>query len=75
MPMGGMPPPVGMPPMPRRSGGRTMRQEGGRLQGVDKPGRVGHRTYHEASDMDAGSAGGLGKLEKVSIQRYQKGKR
>ena len=75
MPMGGMPPPAGMPPMPRRSGGRTMRQEGGRLQGVDKPGRVGHRTYHEASDMDAGSAGGLGKLEKVSIQRYQKGKR
>lgn len=74
MPMGGMPP-GGMPPMPRRSGGRTMRQEGGRLQGVDKPGRVGHRTYHEASDMDAGSAGGLGKLEKVSIQRYQKGKR
>ena len=75
MPMGGMPPPAGMPPMPRRSGGRTMRQEGGRLQGVDKPGRVGHRTYHEASDMDAGSAGGLGKLEKISIQRYQKGKR
>lgn len=77
-PMGGLPggmPPGGMPPMPRRSGGRTMRREGGRLQGVDKPGRVGHRTYHEASDMDAGSAGGLGKLEKISIQRYQKGKR
>ena len=72
--MGAMPP-GGMPPMPRRSGGRTMRREGGRLQGVDKPGRVGHRTYHEASDMDAGSAGGLGKLEKISIQRYQKGKR
>ena len=73
--MGGMPPPGGMPPMPRKTGGRTLRREGGRLQGVDKPGRVGHRTYHEASDMDAGSAGGLGKLEKVSIQRYQKGKR
>lgn len=74
-PMGGMPAPGGMPPMPRKTGGRTMRREGGRLQGVDKPGRVGHRTYHEASDMDAGAAGGLGKLEKVSIQRYQKGKR
>lgn len=74
-PMGGMPAPGGMPPMPRKTGGRTMRREGGRLQGVDKPGRVGHRTYHEASDMDAGSAGGLGKLEKISIQRYQKGKR
>lgn len=74
-PMGGMPPAGGMPPMPRKTGGRTLRREGGRLQGVDKPGRVGHRTYHEASDMDAGSAGGLGKLEKVSIQRYQKGKR
>jgi hypothetical protein len=66
---------AGVPPMPRKTGGRTLRREGGRLQGVDKPGRVGHRTYHEASDMDAGSAGGLGKLEKVSIQRYQKGKR
>ena len=65
---------AGVPPMPRKTGGRTLRREGGRLQGVDKPGRVGHRTYHEASDMDAGSAGGLGKLEKVSIQRYQKGK-
>lgn len=64
--MGGMPP-GGMPPIPRKTGGRAI--------GVDKPGRVGHRTYHEASDMDAGSAGGLGKLEKISIQRYQKGKR
>lgn len=61
-PMGGMPPP-GMPPMPRKSGGRAV--------GVDKPGRVGHRTYRSAEDMDAGSGGGLGRLEKTEIQKHR----
>jgi hypothetical protein len=77
MPPGMMPPggPPGMPPgmpMPRRSGGRAVRKEGGRLQGVDKPGRVGHRSYKNTSDMDAGSLGGLGRLEKAKIYGKQK---
>ena len=76
-PPGMMPPggPPGMPPgmpMPRRSGGRAVRKEGGRLQGVDKPGRVGHRSYKNTSDMDAGSLGGLGRLEKAKIYGKQK---
>jgi len=70
----GMPPglPPGMPPMPRKSGGRAMRKEGGRLQGVDKPGKVGHRSYRSTSDMDAGSLSGLGRLEKAKIYGKQK---
>lgn len=76
-PPGMMPPggPPGMPPgmpMPRRSGGRAVRKEGGRLQGVDKPGRVGHRSYKSTSDMDAGSLSGLGRLEKAKIYGKQK---
>jgi hypothetical protein len=30
-------------------------------------GRVGHRSYKTTHDMDAGSGGGLGRLEKVKI--------
>ena len=61
MPMGGPPgamggaPMGGMPPMPRRSGGRT-----------------GHGVYRTYKDMDAGSGGGLGRLEKVEIQEHKK---
>jgi hypothetical protein len=77
LPPGMMPPggPPGLPPgmpMPRRSGGRAVRKEGGRLQGVDKPGRVGHRSYKTTDDMDAGSLGGLGRLEKAKIYGKQK---
>lgn len=77
LPPGMMPPggPPGMPPgmpMPRRSGGRAVRKEGGRLQGVDKPGKVGHRSYRSTSDMDAGSLSGLGRLEKAKIYGKQK---
>jgi hypothetical protein len=60
MPPGGMPPgmppvggpPPGMPPMPRKSGGK-----------------VGHRSYSSYEDMDAGSGGGLGRLEKIEIAK------
>lgn len=73
MPPGGPPGlPPGMPPMPRKSGGRAMRKEGGRLQGVDKPGKVGHRSYRSTDDMDAGSLSGLGRLEKAKIYGKQK---
>lgn len=74
LPPPGMMPPGGPPgmPMPRRSGGRAVRKEGGRLQGADKPGRVGHRSYKSASDMDAGSLSGLGRLEKAKIYGKQK---
>lgn len=53
-----MPPPMagGMPPP-------TMRKEGG---------RVGHRTYRSAKDMDAGGLSGMGRLEKTEIQRYKR---
>jgi hypothetical protein len=60
-PMGGPPgamggaPMGGMPPLPRRSGGRT-----------------GHGVYRTYKDMDAGSGGGLGRLEKVEIQEHKK---
>ena len=63
-PMGGMPGPAGMPPMPRKTGGRAI--------GVDKPGRVGHRKYRSAQDMDAGAASALGRLEKTEIQMHKK---
>lgn len=72
LPMGGPPPGLGGPPMPRKRGGRTNGAETTRKIGVDKPGRVGHRTYRDASDMDAGAAGGLGKLEKVEIQKHKR---
>lgn len=81
--MGGPPIPpaagmAGVPPMPGPMGmgppmGAMPRKNGGRAQGVDKPGRVGHRTYRSYKDMDAGSAGGFGKLEKIEIQKYKRG--
>ena len=60
MPPGGPPgamggaPMGGMPPMSRRSGGRT-----------------GHGVYRTYKDMDAGSGGGLGRLEKIEIQKHK----
>lgn len=81
--MGGPPIPpaagiAGVPPMPGPTGmappmGALPRKNGGRAQGVDKPGRVGHRTYRSYRDMDAGAAGGFGKLEKIDIQKYKRG--
>jgi hypothetical protein len=74
-PMGGLPPggpPPGMPmPMPRPPMG-GMPPGGmppGMLPGRKAGGRVGHRTYRSAKDMDAGSGGGLGRLEKTEIQK------
>jgi hypothetical protein len=56
-PQGGMPLPgagAGLPPPP------MARKSGG---------RVGNRRYRSFKDMDAGSGGGLGRLEKTEIQR------
>jgi hypothetical protein len=32
-------------------------------------GKVGHRSYSSYKDMDAGSGGGLGRLEKIEIAK------
>jgi hypothetical protein len=75
-PMGG----AGMPPMgpPPASHGR--RSSPG--LGVPPPamgpmarksgGRAGHGSYRSYKDMDAGSGGGLGRLEKTEIQKRKK---
>ena len=55
MPPGAGAPPPGMPPMMGRKSG----------------GRVGHRSYRSYKDMDAGSGGGLGRLEKTQIQKHR----
>ena len=60
MPPGGMPPgmpPVGGPP----PGMLPMPRKSG--------GKVGHRSYSSYKDMDAGSGGGLGRLEKTEIAK------
>ena len=67
-----MPPPpggpMGMPP-----GGPPMPPPG--LMGRKEGGRVGHRKYRSYKDMDAGSGGGLGRLEKSEIQEYKAGRK
>ena len=70
-PPGMMPPaggPMGMPP-----GGPPMPPPG--MMGRKAGGRVGHRTYRSYKDMDAGSGGGLGRLEKSEIQEHKDGRK
>ncbi|CAB4155897.1 hypothetical protein UFOVP1301_46 [uncultured Caudovirales phage] len=70
-PPGMMPPPggpMGMPP-----GGPPMPPPG--MMGRKAGGRVGHRTYRSYKDMDAGSGGGLGRLEKTEIQEHKAGRK
>lgn len=55
-PPAGAPPPAGMP-MPRKSGGRTLEKDGGKLA---KSG---------AYPIDSGAGGGLGRLEKAKAAR------
>ena len=67
-PPGMMPPaggPIGMPP-----GGPPMPPPG--MMGRKAGGRVGHRKYRSYKDMDAGSGGGLGRLEKTEIQEHKR---
>ena len=75
-----MPPP--MPPMPPQGGPPGMPPGiGGPPPGMGGPppgmlpmprksgGKVGHRSYSSYKDMDAGSGGGLGRLEKIEIAK------
>ena len=59
---------MGMPP-----GGPPMPPPG--MMGRKAGGRVGHRTYRSYKDMDAGSGGGLGRLEKSEIQEHKDGRK
>ena len=62
----GAPPggPMGAPP-----GGPQLPPHLAAMMGRKAGGRVGHRTYRSYKDMDAGSGGGLGRLEKTEIQK------
>jgi hypothetical protein len=62
---GGMPP--GGPPMPPPGMGGAPMPPMGRRAG----GRVGHRSYKSPKDMDAGSGGGLGRLEKLKMYGHK----
>ena len=72
-----MPPP--MPPMPPQGGAPGgmppgMPPVGGPPPGMlpmprKSGGKVGHRSYSSYEDMDAGSGGGLGRLEKIEIAK------
>ena len=67
-PAGGVPPmPMGMPP----AGGPAPGPMPG-LMGRKTGGRVGHRTYRSYKDMDAGSLGGMGRLEKTEIEKNKR---
>jgi hypothetical protein len=67
-PAGGVPPmPMGMPP----AGGPAPGPLPG-LMGRKTGGRVGHRTYRSYKDMDAGSLGGMGRLEKTEIEKNKR---
>lgn len=62
-PMGGPPgAPPGSPQIPPHLAAMLGRKSGG---------RVGHRGYKSYKDMDAGSGGGLGRLEKTEIQEHK----
>ena len=67
-----MPPPPGGP-MGMPHGGPPMPPPG--MMGRKAGGRVGHRTYRSYKDMDAGSGGGLGRLEKSEIQEHKDGRK
>ena len=67
----GMPP--GAPPMPPMPppGMGAMPPPGMPPMGRKAGGRVGHRKYRSAADMDAGAGSGLGRLEKTEIQKHR----
>ena len=72
-PMGGMPPKPPMPPMGMPPGPPAGPPPMGGMPPMPPPpmGRkAGGRTYRKEQDMDAGSGSGLGRLEKVQIQKH-----
>ena len=65
---GGMQPQGGMPPRPAGAVPVPMPPQGA---GAPPMGRkAGGRTYRKEQDMDAGSGSGLGRLEKMQIQKH-----
>jgi hypothetical protein len=76
MPPGGPPmppphmgPPPGGPPMGPPPGGPPGMPPGMPPMMRRAGGRVGNRTYRKPQDMDAGAGSGLGRLEKIQIQK------
>jgi hypothetical protein len=65
---GGLPPlpPAGGPPM-----GGGMPSGASPMMPRKSGGRVGHRGYRSYKNMDAGSGGGFGRLEKSEIQKHK----
>jgi len=92
MPPPGPPPglggPPGMPPMPRKRGGRAAYKSYkdmdagalggmGRLEKVEiehgkRVGRLSGGRARSYKDMDAGALGGMGRIEKIAIQKHKK---
>jgi len=92
MPPPGPPPglggPPGMPPMPRKRGGRAAYKSYkdmdagalggmGRLEKVEiehgkRVGRLSGGRARSYKDMDAGALGGMGRIEKIAIQKHKR---
>jgi hypothetical protein len=71
------PPPMPMPMPPPGMGGPGGPPPGMPMPppGMPMPRKAGGRAYRSYKDMDAGSGGGMGRLEKTEIQENKRGER